>query len=542
MAAPAWAALVLNANASIAPTNQDASGPPPEYSNPPSPASTYEPDIALDTAASTVQLLRPTITANDKTHSIIMAEVAVYRLTDRVAQEQLNTFRRSFLSIFPLIHLPPELTAAGLRQQKPFFWLVAMALSTKQISQQFAAEETIWRIVSKRIVCEHLVSLDLLLGIICLGSWSHNFKKDKPFMTMLAQMAVSLAFEMDLHRHPPSKISRRCKFGRNVAEQQEPQDQRTLEERRTMLALFHLSSSTWTAYRKTEPMRWTSYMEECLNIMSQGTETPLDIVLATQVKCQIIIQQLDSPSSIPPTIDDISRSPSSILATALMRQLDEIREGLPSSIISQKIVPVYLCDTELMIKKSLIRNPNTISVAIDQSFQRLQNLESVLSSAERWMALLLDLSLSEIAGMDVDLCTRFLHCLVLLFKLVSHDEPGWDTAEVQKRVDVMSVLDRSCEIVSEIPLALGIVDAPGPRRGLLFRTAGLLRALKTLFLAEMQANTQTMAQKDGIGLSGDGSADHNVEFSDEFFQNLLSEEPWLADVFDDTWQGSLDVI
>lgn len=145
--------------------------------------------------------------------------------------------------------------------------------------------------------------------------------------------------------------------------------------------------------------------------------------------------------------------------------------------------------------------------------------------------------LSDLAGINVEFCTQFLHCLALLFKLTIHNEPGWDMEQVRKRVDVMSVLDRSCEVLGEVAMAMGIVDAPGPRMGLLFRTAGLLRAVKTLFMAEMQARwpqngTQEQAAEDLMNSQGLG-------FSDELFQGL-SEETWLTDLFDSTWQGGFD--
>ncbi|KAL6365774.1 hypothetical protein LRP88_00349 [Fusarium phalaenopsidis] len=216
--------------------------PPPEYSTPASPASSYQPDVAINSADATVELLRPVDPESSDPSSLILSDMPTHGLTDRVAEEQLNTFRRSFLPNSPLFHLPPSLSSREFRQQKPFTWFVTMALSSKQISQQFVMEETIWRIISKRIVCEHLANLDLLIGLICFASWSHGFKMDKPFMTMLTQMAVSLAFELGLHK-PPVNGAQRCKFGRSVAEQQQARRERTLEERRTILALFHLSSS-----------------------------------------------------------------------------------------------------------------------------------------------------------------------------------------------------------------------------------------------------------------------------------------------------------
>ncbi len=56
-------------------------------------------------------------------------------------------------------------------------------------------------------------------------------------MTMVAQLAVCLAFELNLHQDVPSTTSRTTTQG------SQKQHVRTLEERRTILALFHLTSS-----------------------------------------------------------------------------------------------------------------------------------------------------------------------------------------------------------------------------------------------------------------------------------------------------------
>lgn len=58
-------------------------------------------------------------------------------------------------------------------------------------------------------------------------------------MTMLTQMAVSMAFELDLHCGTPL----RGKPSRLVAHQTSAKSARTLEERRTFAALFHLTSA-----------------------------------------------------------------------------------------------------------------------------------------------------------------------------------------------------------------------------------------------------------------------------------------------------------
>lgn len=183
------ATLGTNDFPSVEPSGQIPFDPPPEYSTPASPASSYQPDVAINSADATVELLRPADSESSDT-SLILSDMSPNGLTDRVAEEQLNTFRRSFLPNSPLFHLPPSLTSRQFRQQKPFTWFVTMALSSKQISKQFAMEETIWRIISKRIVCEHLANLDLLIGLICFASWyEKRLKTESCVYSFLGHMA-----------------------------------------------------------------------------------------------------------------------------------------------------------------------------------------------------------------------------------------------------------------------------------------------------------------------------------------------------------------
>lgn len=135
----------------------------------PTPAQ-QNPDVMIDTTASVIHLLRP---ASPKaSYSPILEDVSVHDVPDRVAEEQLDIFRRAFVPLFPFVHIPATMSAYELRRQKPFLWLVAMSLTTRLTSQQFAMEETIWDIISHRIVSHHLMDLDLLLGVICFAAWS----------------------------------------------------------------------------------------------------------------------------------------------------------------------------------------------------------------------------------------------------------------------------------------------------------------------------------------------------------------------------------
>jgi hypothetical protein len=62
-------------------------------------------------------------------------------------------------------------------------------------------------------------------------------------MTMLAQLVVSLALELGIHNDAPKNMPRQGKSGRVLAQLTAGPQSRTVEERRSILAVFHLTSS-----------------------------------------------------------------------------------------------------------------------------------------------------------------------------------------------------------------------------------------------------------------------------------------------------------
>lgn len=128
-----------------------------------------DPDLLVTLNPSVVQFLRRT--DHGAAASTIFADAIVHNVPVRVADESLDIFKRAFLSTFPFVHIPETMTSAQLLIQKPFLWLIIMALTAKNAAHQFAMEATIWDIISQRIVVQQYVSLDLLLGVICFASW-----------------------------------------------------------------------------------------------------------------------------------------------------------------------------------------------------------------------------------------------------------------------------------------------------------------------------------------------------------------------------------
>ncbi|KAK9417646.1 hypothetical protein SUNI508_01403 [Seiridium unicorne] len=426
------------------------------------------PEVLVDTVHNTVQLLRPS--SPSPLRSPIMEDISLHHIPEAVADEQLATFRRAFLPMFPFVHIGATLKSCELRNVKPFLWLNIMALATKSVSQQFAMEETIWHIISQRIVAQHFADIDLLLGVVCFASWSHYFKKDKPYMTMLAQIAVSLACELGINGDIPTRANKRNRPQPNGSQQLK---RRNLEERRSILAVFHLTSAPQD--------------DSALN--GSG----------------------------------MARS-SSIITAALLRQLNEAQQNLPAEVRT----------LELSIRESILRGGPDRVAGVD--VQRLRELDSVLTVIESWLDVFTHMPLVDAIGIHVDNFTQFLHCIVVLFKLSVLEEPGWDLEEVRRRLDVFNVLDTTYQLVENITIVTGMVDAEGPRNGLFFKAKHLWRAIKALLVAEY---SESMVTSNLHGCQKEGGANEAATVAEDIsmdnFLFNLADEPWLSDIYNYDW-------
>ncbi|TLS29648.1 hypothetical protein PpBr36_00607 [Pyricularia pennisetigena] len=504
---------------------------------------------------------------NAQTLQLVTEDIAAHVITGPAADEQLNHFRRCFLVVFPFVRIPPSMASDELRHQSPFLWLVIICVTNKSLAKQFAIEETIWSIISRRIVTQRLATMDLLLGLVCFTAWSYYFKQDRPFLGMLSHLAMSVALELNLHKDVRTNVSWRGKFGRFCSEQAQKQAPRTLDERRTMLAVWSLTSWYWAAYRKAEPMTWTSYLSSCLRTLSENTEYDLDMVLAAHVKAHLIANQVTcaSPDDALGDGDDPSvATPPSVLIKALLRQLSDFRQSLPPHIQTHRTVQLSLLMAELTVRATCLNVPppdarERSSPGSNLRIQRLRDLEATLVTTERWRDVFNEFSSADMVGVCADNLSQFTLCLVVAFRLTmvgaDGDEPGWDAEEMRRRIDVFGMLDQAYEKLAQITTAAGIIaDHPGPRLGIWQKSPMMFRMMKALLLAElppgmtlpgMEAAAEERDQHahQQPAMRTPESMDQGNEAGDVFAGMMLpdqvlmsmADEPWLSELWGPSW-------
>lgn len=96
---------------------------------------------------------------------------ATLPISAETAEETLTQFRTQNLRILPFVHIPPHVTSAQLRQQKPFLWLCIMAVLTPGIIQREALFGKITNLIQQKLLIEVSASMDMLLGLMTFISW-----------------------------------------------------------------------------------------------------------------------------------------------------------------------------------------------------------------------------------------------------------------------------------------------------------------------------------------------------------------------------------
>ena len=148
---------------------------------------------------------------------------------------------------------------------------------------------------------------------------AHLFVIDKQFIGIASQLAVAMIFNLGIQSPPSEVLAGLLPTTHAQGMPHQPcRVERSLEEQRAVLGTFVITSMVSHNFKAADGLRWSPYLEEYLAHIARQSTVPQDKTLVTQVKIQVMINQVrysscsTSSVEIPPYVD------------ALQSQLDEI--------------------------------------------------------------------------------------------------------------------------------------------------------------------------------------------------------------------------
>lgn len=446
------------------------------------------------------------------------------------SQEALERFRDESLKYFPFLYLPPHMTASQLAAEFPLLWLSITAISVKSMSQLCSMSEKLQDGILNKIYVQGERNVDILLAALSFVGWFRHQRKQKPFFNMWTQLAASLAIELGLNKPPPGDGAYFCymsawPYSKNPTAKRE----RTMLERRAILSTFLMTSWITASFRKSDTMKWTSHMDECLRILELEPEWDGDKLLTCQVRCQLIAEQIfDSPWSNGILNDGSKPGAPEYFTKALKLQLQEVRAKLGSfdGPTTQQhghsdLLKLFALNTELTVHEASQEIPITSGKGLIDH-RKLEPFYNALYCIKGWIDTFF--TLPNLSYMDVTffMFGQFTHCLVSLYRLSILDDPSWDREFVKQTIDVIQVVERFATNIEGVrdtrPLIMDIDE-----EDLFTKSAAMMRKLGEAWAGDIAAIGAKSKQKETpIG---------DIVVPPELMDLDLFDSEWMTDMF-----------
>ncbi|KAK0716266.1 hypothetical protein B0H67DRAFT_554605 [Lasiosphaeris hirsuta] len=437
------------------------------------------------------------------------------------AEKTLDRFRSEKLKYFPFVHLPEILSAAQLAAERPFLWLCIRGATTKSSMGQQAIGEKIRRIVAEKLIIQHEKNLEILLGLLAYMGWANMHMGPQPFLCMYTHLILGLVQDLGLDKPPPRADEQHpmaCVKAHGFILKMAVSSVRSMEERRAVLATFLISAEVSIFIRKNDPLRWTPHMEECLQILEDKNESPLDRILVCMVKLRLVGDETAKSPAISSDPSEL-RLLQAFQTKALNSQVQTIKTSLPPTLLADPMIQLLFLNTEMEISEIGLFQTPPKSANPDTS--RLASLASCVRIARAWFDIFLAIPLPHYLNFGFCIMAHLSRIILSLYRVSTHDGLDWDRQVIRDTIDVIDILDALMVRFEGVPAQSGLVS-DRPDGGDMFTLSA--RATRT-----MRAAWIPVLAPERVGaLAQPFDAMMLDAFSPEFAESLNS---WMADTF-----------
>ncbi|KAK3497482.1 uncharacterized protein B0T23DRAFT_426590 [Neurospora hispaniola] len=349
------------------------------------------------------------------------------------SDETILTIYQTHLSpLFPFVVIPVGTTVQELEQSRPFlFSAVRMVTTLTSMRSMRAQMYRLVRHVSERMLLRSERSLDLLQGILVMIGWYQYHCLMHAQLNNLIHLAASLVSDLGLNRDP--KVQERVSVMVLYPDDPKP---RTNEERRALLGLWYIASTISVAFGKLESIRYSPYIQQCLNELQESKEFETDGVLVHMVQLQRLMEkiaQVNSKTELTESIGGIARAPDAAYMSTFQSELDKICRSLNKGQENNKYLMVYvhsakmrLCEPPVIDASLLAKFYKDLTALDDNTPSALDVFYRVSSGVREWFDHWFTVPVSAYFYLPVSIICQIVYAVTMLArwsKIVSPIKP-----------------------------------------------------------------------------------------------------------------------
>ncbi|KAJ5349301.1 hypothetical protein N7541_007028, partial [Penicillium brevicompactum] len=385
----------------------------------------------------------------------------------------LEIFRTQMLPLFPFLIIPASVTAEEVRREKPFLFLNISMVVCQSSSRQKEIATAVQQYVADHIIMRGEHSLDLLQGLLVNAAWFTSVSRCQPVApsTYAASQADTFKAEMESQHMIRSTtqfdafvhllVAQSLSLGLNQeltyqkslnypmtylkeSMQETPHNPiRTLEERRTYLGCYYLTTMLSTCVKDLGPIiRFTKYTEECCKTLEQVAEYPVDNHLVQLVRVMNLAERIhctlyrtDLPYS------PVSASPIGLSIRWLEAELQELKTRMTSDPSQSAILSTHYDTLEIHLYRIALNQDSSESDYGNHPLMRLDILYRCLESTTSFFRNFYALPSIFFPYVPFTVICQFGKAIVTVSQLSLFNHSGWDRTYVESTIDFNSTVD-----------------------------------------------------------------------------------------------------
>ncbi|KAI5197419.1 hypothetical protein E4T42_08286 [Aureobasidium subglaciale] len=373
-------------------------------------------------------------------------------------------FRDRLVPEFPAIVLPSDATPEWMLENKPILFLCITAAACFRfvdIEVQDALTDEVFDVLATAVIRKGLKSLEIIQGLQVAFLW--HKPPDRPAQAnfyMLIHMAVVMSLDVGLgKRFNPNKVKRG--FGGAGADLppgpgSQLVDSDTIESRRAWLTCYYTSASVSQVLRRPNLLRWSNYMQECVDILETSADAaPTDALFTQHIKIQRICDEISVSFAMEDSTASISILDPKIAYTleVLQKKLDQWEQDLPPHLklpnlmFYRHVTSLYLHEIGLHVNHNTddfkvpfsegsLKSGSHFSETLSQ--KQMTSIEACLTACHSVIGTFCDFGPEVVSTLPALLYfVRIVYALVVLIKMhVAATYPGSELGKVIKPEDI----------------------------------------------------------------------------------------------------------
>ncbi|KAH9894666.1 hypothetical protein F4778DRAFT_284551 [Xylariomycetidae sp. FL2044] len=344
----------------------------------------------------------------------------------------LATFVQRLMPEYPFVALPQGITAPELASTKPFlFATIRMVSSYRNLRSMRAQNYLITRHISEQMIMRSERSLEMLQSILLVLGYYHYHCMMHAQMNNLTALANSLIADLGINRAPEGQEKTRL-----ILLNPETPRARTNEERRALCGVWYMNSIVALAFHRIDPIKYTSYVDQCLRELEVSQECETDSLLVHLVRIQHLserISKLHTRDHFDDDLHGIARAPLNAYFGVFQNELDKYKAALPRHLRSNKVILCHLNTATLrlweppVIDAALLEkiSHSLTTLAPSGAASSLDIFYRSHAALRSWFDYWLAIDVTEYFTLPMPLCAQLINAVTMLSRWAKLSSPDF---------------------------------------------------------------------------------------------------------------------